>query len=69
MKIIVNRTEITIFSGARVSDVIRQYYAHHKKAIPEVMPEVMEQYGTPLSPDGRLLKNSKITINLKKETK
>lgn len=62
MKVIVNRTEITIFSGARVADAVRSYYRRHKKGIPKPLPEVKDKYGNTVALDGRLSGGSQIKI-------
>lgn len=62
MKVKVNRTEITVFHGARVADAIRRYYIHHKKAIPKEIPPVEDKYGNSVAPDGRLSENSHLII-------
>lgn len=68
MKVIVNRTEITIFSGARVADVLRSYYRYHKKGIPKALPEVTDRYGNTIAHDGRLKEGSQIRIISNKKT-
>ena len=67
MKVKVNRTELIIFSGARVADAVRQYYVKHKKAIPEEFPPVEDQYGNSVAPDGRLRENSHLIIKKQKK--
>lgn len=62
MKVTVNRTEISIFRGARVADALRQYYSRHKKAIPKVLPEVEDKYGNKMAHDGKLTEGSIIII-------
>lgn len=52
MKVIVNRTEVTIFYGARVADALRSYYRYHKKGIPKELPEVRDRYGNILAHEG-----------------
>lgn len=69
MKVIVNKTEITIFSGAKVADALRSYYRQHKKAVPKILPEVKDKYGNTLASDGRLSEGSQIIINNKQKSK
>jgi hypothetical protein len=67
MKVIVNKTEITIFSGARVADALRSYYIQLKKPVPKNLPEVKDRYGNTIASDGRLSEGYQIIINNNKE--
>ncbi len=62
MIVTVNRTELEIFSGARVIDALRMYYSRHKKAIPNPLPTVKDMYGNTLDYDGRLKDGTKLKI-------
>ncbi len=62
MKVTVNRTELDIFSGARVIDALRMYYSRHKKAMPAPLPTVKDIYGNTLDYEGRLKDGTKLKI-------
>lgn len=62
MKVIVNRTELEIFRGAKVADAIRMYFVHHKKALPKTLPKVEDRYGNTVAPDGALSEGSRLII-------
>ncbi len=68
MKITVNNTELLIFEGARVKDVVRMYYAQQGKKLPDSMPVVEDAWGHQVGKDGSLLPNTKLYIQSKNYT-
>ncbi len=67
MKVIVNRTELTIFRGATVADAIRAYYARHRRKAPSSLPEVEDAYGNGVAHDGALTDGSRLLIKKNKK--
>ena len=66
MKVIVNRTEVELFSGARVADAVRAYYVRAKKRIPEPLPHVEDPYGNSVTSDGALSEGNRLIIKKNK---
>ena len=65
MKIFVNDKEITIFHGAKVLDVIRAYYTHHKMKWPCQLPIVTDAHGNSVASDGELREGNHLYIKTK----
>ena len=66
MKVIVNRTEVELFSGAKVADAVRAYYVRRKLKIPNPIPPVEDQYGNSVAHDGWLSEGNRLRVQLKK---
>lgn len=62
MKVKVNNTKITIFSGAKVKDAVWTYYAQNNKLIPDELPEVRDAYGNVVDGSGALSEGAKLFI-------
>lgn len=70
MKVYINDTEIEIFSGATVLNVLRAYYARKDETLPAVLPRVTDKYGNQVASDGELSEGNKLYIKeIKKRTK
>lgn len=69
MKVFVNNKEVIIHWGAKVLDVLRSYYAEHKKKIPSKLPNVTDAYGNSVAHDGELTEGNHLYINTNKTMK
>ncbi|HKM94962.1 MAG TPA: hypothetical protein VJY41_15030 [Prolixibacteraceae bacterium] len=65
MKLFVNDEEITIHHGAKVLDLMRAYYAQHKKKLPRKLPIVTDAYDNSVAPDGELSEGNHLYIKTK----
>ena len=54
MIVFVNNMEISIFSGARVIDVLRAYYRSIHQGFPDKTPVTLDQNGNTIEMDGRI---------------
>ncbi|MDO5678950.1 MAG: hypothetical protein Q4G54_01370 [Pelistega sp.] len=62
MKVIVNKLELTIFSGATVADAIRAYFTSQNQRPPCPLPPVKDSYGNEVALDGALSEGSQLNI-------
>ncbi|MDY0102458.1 MAG: hypothetical protein RBS07_05930 [Lentimicrobium sp.] len=54
MTVFVNNSELIIFDGAKVIDVLRAYYRSIQLDFPEPAPAILDQFGNIIEMDGEV---------------